>query len=1043
MTRRDALPFALRSLLLLALCALPFATAAAQSSTATLSGTVTDPNGAVVPGVKVTVTDPATRLQRTATTNDGGQFVVPLLPPSTYDLTLERAGFMTAAVNDIVLNVNDERSLAIKMKVGDVSETVNVTDEASLINDSPAVATTVDRQFVANIPLNGRSFQSLVNLSPGVTLTRSDFNEPGQFSVNGQRPSANYFTVDGVGANTGINAVANLSQTAGGTTPAFNAAGGTSSIVSIDAMQEFKIQTSTFAPEFGRTPGAQVQILTRSGTNDFRGTIFEYFRNDALDANDWFANSRNQKKPPLRQNNFGGVFGGPILKDRTFFFFSYEGNRLRLPQTQLTSVPSLASRLAAPQQIRPLLNAYPIPNGANLANGFAEFSSSYSDPSTLDASSIRLDHAFTDKINVFGRYNYVPSSSATRGQSTSLNAVAIGQFKNQTLTLGSTQTLAGSVINEVRFSYTKTEAGIINRLDDFGGATPLDISVFLPASADPDDTFFQVSLGTSVTIPINRHENLQRHFNVVDNLSWIKGSHQIKVGVDYRHLLPLTAPTRYSQAIFFTGLSTAPGGALSGVSSRVLIQGKDPVAFSVSNLSLYAQDTWKVNSRLTLTHGLRWELNPAPRGRGAANEPYTFDNLDNPSQLTLAPRGTPLYETTYGNFAPRIGLAYQLSQKQGRETVLRGGFGLFYDLGYGQIFISTASFPFARSVFLFNVPVPLTTLQATAPTFSTNPPFVNLVIADRNLRLPYSYQWNFSVEQSLGTDQALSASYVAAVGRRLLRREILPPNPRYTNIFINVNTGTSDYHSLQLQFQRRLSKGLQALASYTWAKSLDNASLDSTPSPSATRVDPQLDRGPSDFDVRQAFSAAITYNLPSPRANKPLIKALFDNWSVHAIVIARSATPVNVTVSRTIPDIGTFAFRPDVISNIPLYISDPTFAGGRRINRSAFVIPTALVQGTLGRNSLRGFPLSQLDLALHRQFNVTERLKLQFRAEFFNVLNHPNFADPIGNLTNSLFGQSTQTLGRSLGSGGTNGGFSPLYQIGGPRSIQFVMRLQF
>src|SRR5262245_46746291 len=397
--------------LLFALCALP-AAVYAQSGTATLSGTVSDPNGAVVPGVVVTVTDPATRLQRKTTTNDAGQFTFPLLPPSKYMLTLERQGFMTAAVDDVVLNVDDERSLRIQMKVGDVKEVVNVTGQESLINESAAVGTVVDRQFVENMPLNGRSFQSLIALTPGVVLTKATGNEAGQFSVNGQRANANYFTVDGVGANIGVGLNFLPGQLSGGTVPGLSATGGTNNLVSIDALQEFKIQTSTYAPEFGRTPGAQVSIVTRAGTNSLRGTIFEYLRNDKLDANDWFANKNGQPRSALRQNIFGAVLGGPVRlpkyngRDRTFFFFSYEGQRLLLPQFQITDVPSLTSRQTAMDAMKPYLNAFPLPTSTVVkANGFSEFASGYSNPASVDATSIRIDHAITDRVSLFGRYS--------------------------------------------------------------------------------------------------------------------------------------------------------------------------------------------------------------------------------------------------------------------------------------------------------------------------------------------------------------------------------------------------------------------------------------------------------------------------------------------------------------------------------------------------------------------------------------------------------------------------------------------------------------
>jgi hypothetical protein len=258
-----------------------------------------------------------------------------------------------------MLNVSDQLALKLQLQVGQISESVTIQGSSLIQTESPAVGTVINRQFVANLPLNGRSIQALIELTPGTVLTKGE----GQFSINGQRDNANYFSGDGVGTNVGTRPFPSLGQAAGGTLPAFSALGGTNNLVSVDALQEFRIETSTYAAESGRTPGGQVAIVTRAGTNRFRGTIFDYFRNDALDANDWFANSGGLKKPPLRQNDFGGVVGGPISKDRTFFFFSYEGLRLRQPQVGITPVPSTQARQAAPAPIKPLLNAFPVANG--------------------------------------------------------------------------------------------------------------------------------------------------------------------------------------------------------------------------------------------------------------------------------------------------------------------------------------------------------------------------------------------------------------------------------------------------------------------------------------------------------------------------------------------------------------------------------------------------------------------------------------------------------------------------------------------------------
>jgi hypothetical protein len=313
----------------------------AQSATATITGIITDEKQAVIAKGSITAVNEATRLARRTTSGEGGYFTIPLLPPGNYTLTVEHDGFAPARISGVMLNVGDQRAIQIQLKVGGVGETVEIKGDAG-VQESPAVGTVVDRQFVANLPLNGRSFQSLIALAPGVVQTKASAAAPGQFSVNGQRADANYFTVDGVGANIGHSTFLGMIGNSGGNIPGLTAVGGTNNLVSIDALQEFKIETSTYAPEFGRTPGGQISLVTRSGTNEYHGTLFEYFRNDALDANDWFANSLGQGRSALRQNNFGGVLGGPLRlpkeafgpfaydgRNRTFFFFSYEGQRRR------------------------------------------------------------------------------------------------------------------------------------------------------------------------------------------------------------------------------------------------------------------------------------------------------------------------------------------------------------------------------------------------------------------------------------------------------------------------------------------------------------------------------------------------------------------------------------------------------------------------------------------------------------------------------------------------------------------------------------------
>ena len=1049
----------------------------AQPASAALAGTVMDEAGAVIPAVNITVLNLSTALQRHATTDNRGAYLIPLLPPGRYHMTAERSGFTTVEIRNLVLNTGDQLSLRVKLIVGQIGASVTVIEDPSSLQQSTGISTVVNRNFVENLPLSGRSFQTLFQLSPGVVVTRATFQEQGQFSVNGQRANANYFMVDGVSANVGVSAGAAPGQSAAGTLPALTALGSTSNLVSVDALEEFRMLTSSYAPEFGRTPGAQVSIITRSGGNQFHGSAFDYFRNDVLDASDWFANSRGLRRPAIRQNDFGGVIGGPLVRDRAFFFFSYEGLRLRQPQVTATEVPSLSARALAPASTRPFLDAFPIPNAPETHDGLAGFSASYSDPSSFDAASVRLDTVVNRKMVLFGRYDHAASSTMQRGSTVvpgfsapllvnpaiaqSLNNLSSANLNTDTLTLGTTFSFSARVVNDLRANWSRVRGSTAFSLDNFGGAKSLPAALVFPFSSE--DAGFQLiirgGVNTSLIVGKNVH-NLQRQLNLVDNLSIAGGIHQFKVGIDYRRLTPVYDSVKYNQSVVYSGVTrgatAAPGTALSGVAETVDVFAGAPPRFPVfTNFSAYGQDTALINPRFTLTFGVRWELNPAPdESRG--NHPFTVRQLDNLSAIALAPRGTPLYRTTHNNFAPRIALAYQLSGKPHQELMLRAGLGLFYDLGDGQSAQGFGNvFPFVAVNQFSNVPYPLTPPQNVPPSLTLTPPFGTIVAFDPNLKLPRVTQWNVVFEKALGSSHLLSMGYVAAAGRQLLREDVLlNPNPNFTVIRLSRNAAESSYHAMQIQFARHLARGLQALASYTWSHSIDNASSDSlsrlriTLGPGGPQSLPAFlpgtDRGASDFDVRHSVSAAISYNFPAPTAGT-FGRALLRDWSADGLFRARTATPVNIIVRPDVigENLIVELQRPDLLAEVPLYINDPAVAGGRRINRAAFLVPPLSRQGSLAYNALRGFGVSQIDLALRRQFRWGEHFKLQFRAEVFNVFNHPNFGNPINSLSSSFFGQSTQMLSRSLGTGGINGGLSPIYQIGGPRSVQFSLKALF
>jgi hypothetical protein len=1020
------------------------------AQTGQFAGQVTDPQKAVVPNAEVRIVNQATGIERKAKTSEAGLFTVPYLQPGQYRVYVQASGFETSASQEITLNVGQAAVVNFELKVGSTQQVVTVESGAPLVNTQDAsVSTVVDRRFVGNLPLNGRTFQSLITLSAGTVLipaSGSTQGDQGQFSVNGQRGDANYFTVDGVSANIGVVASGTLGQAGSGAITGYNASGGMNGVVSVDALEEFRIQTSTYAPEFGRSPGAQIQVLTRSGTNDIHGTVFDYLRNDMFDANNWFANHNGNPKPKERQNDFGGVLGGPIMKNRTFFFFSYEGLRLRQPVSSTTQVPSRSARQAAPAGMQPYLNVFPMPTGPDQPNNTAILAASYSNPANLDAVSLRVDHTVSNKVALFARFNHSPSSIALRGGgSTALSVISTTSVNIDTATVGATFNISPRINNEARANYSKTEGATFNRLDSFGGAIPLSASAMFPASAPASKSQFLLSLVglTQGTLNVGKiADNYTRQVNIVDNLSLVVGAHQIKVGVDYRRMFPIFSRSAYSDLASFAGVT----GALTGKATLASITADAGSRYPLfPNLSLYAQDTWRVVPRLTVTYGIRWEFNPPPTEE-KGHTPLVVSGLANPSTATLAPKGAPLWQTSYNNFAPRIGVAYKIFPGAERETVLRSGFGVFYDLGTSDAAEAFSNYPpYIAFNVLPNVAYPLTPAALTPPPLVLTLPVGPGFAFDPHLKLPLTYQWNATLEQGLSKSETLSLSYVGAAGRRLLRRGMIstPSNPVLSSVEEIKNSATSDYDALQARYNRHLSHGLQVLASYTWSHALDIASNDTAYNVSSVLVSPNIDRASSDFDVRHELTGAVTYDFPSPVKAHVLGYVLRD-WAIDSVVTARSATPVNVIAGvDTLGSGQSTISRPDLLPGIPLYLQDSTVAGGRRINRAAFVAPPKGRQGTLSRNALRGFPLSQVDLAVRRNFALTERVHLQYRAELFNIFNHPNFANPLNNIQSSLFGTSTSTLAQSLGAGGITGGLNPLYQVGGPRSVQFALKLMF
>lgn len=1050
----------LRHLLLLSAAAVMPLTA--QEPNATLSGTVLDASGAVVSGATVDVISDAQGTVRHASSGRDGSFTVFPLQPGSYHLLVKGSSFAESRLNAIVLRVGDKVALQVRLAPAGTSASVEVQASAPLVREDGAVSTVIGRQLVENLPLNGRSFQTLVELAPGVVLTPTNVTQGGQFSVNGQRPNANNFVIDGVSANFGINGSATLYETAAGTLPAYSALGGTNNLVSTDALQEFQMQTSSYSAEGGRQPGAQVSIVTRSGTNSLHGNVFDYLRNDYFDANNFFAKRNGLRRPALRQNDFGATLGGPVYlphlydgRNRTFFFVSYEGLRLKQPNvTSPIAVPSVAARNAARGNAfaSAVLNAFPLPTGATITStdpGMAGFVGTYTTPSTLNATSFRLDQHFGDRWNVFGRFNYSTSNSDQRALFAPPNSINRIPNLTRTLTFGVTTLIRPTLVNEFRLNQSRDELGATQMLDGYGGASVPTLSTFVFGSADPTASG-SITIGaqpTYINLGLNA-ANVQRQWNIVDSISLQKGSHSLKAGFDWRRLTPIQYGSAYRQLVTFSNVAAVQNNIVT--SGNIIAANVNALYPVFDDYSAYLQDTWRASQRLTLTYGVRYEVNPAPT-EANGNQPRTITgDVNNPSTLALAPANTSLYSTRYNDFAPRVGVSYKLTPDGG--TTLRAGWGLFYDLG--QAFIgsafSTTNFPFARIISVSNTPITSTALTNPNTTVSLAAPYGRLFAYSRDYNLPYSHEYNLTLDQLLSRADRFSVAYVGSTGRRLgriasLRTAVL--NPSFTRIDYDNNDGRSNYNALQLQFEHRLSHGLQALVSYSWSKSLDIVSDETIVNlqASSTRLDINRDYGPSSFDVRHQFSGSLSYNIPTPIHNA-FGRAITEGWGLDLFGVLRSAAPVNILTNTDPFGLGlTTVSRPNLVAGQPLYLYGATTAipGGRRFNKAAFSTPAAGQQGTLGRNLLRGFGSGQLDLSARRNFRFYREANAQLRLDAFNVMNRANFADPTGVLTDTNFGVATQMQNSGLGSAGISSGFNPLYQRGGPRSLQLSLKLNF
>ncbi len=1061
-------------------CLLP--SAVAQTETGTITGRVIDPSGAVVPNALLHLISIDRGTGTSAKTNKSGIYVIPSVQPGHYRMQVEHDGFKVADLVGLTVNVQDNLEENFRLEVGSQSESVTVNGSGANINTTDAaVGTVIDREFVEDLPMNGRSFQSLVLLSPGTVTNTPQIgsgtpagNNQGEYSVNGMRNDANSFMVDGASASNAPS-VTSAAGSAGMLSSA-TILGTTQAMLPLDAMQEFRITTSTYSAEYGRQPGAQISFRSRSGSKEYHGTAYDYLRNSAFDANNWFNTYSTTPiaTPAEHQNDFGGTIGGPVwiprlfpAKDRVFFFFAYEGLRLTQPQAaSIYYVPSNGTyntgtytnakyknlRANAPAVLQPVLNGFPLPNCStaqdpqcvDYGDGGSPYLASAQSTGAIDSVNARIDYQILSSMRLFARYQDTTSNAlndSIGGPYTS-NLVA----RNRVYLLGVDNTFGASISNELRLQYSPAVYKTVATPSSTGGAVPFNLYAAngLPSGAGEQEVF--LDLPNQALMLQQSYGSQQFQPNATDAVSWTHGRHFFKAGADYRQTTAYYGDGDLSRGPYAGFTYTTAAKVLSNQASGKTVNylRTDP---TTKNLGLYVQDQWRILPQLSLSLGLRWDLLPPPSVSGAPMYGYT-GNVNDPASLGVSRPNAPLYKTTYTDFAPRFGAAWTINTHAGRELVLRAGAGLFYDgIALNSLFGNGDGVGTATTVTFTASPFPFTAAQILAPVaIPPTPPYNFIYYPDNQIVPPSAIQWNVSLEQAVGEKQSVTIGYVASQGQKLThyqRYNLSKINPLFVDVYLYQNGPGSNYNSLQVKYQRQMVHGLQALASYTWAHTIDWASTDDQTNIATF----PLVRGNSNFDVRHNFTAALVYNLPTHYSNR-IENVLLGRWNADLWFVARSAFPyMPVGPAITDPLSGSVESGQLNYNGKNPYVYKRGIPGGRQIDPTVFSVTTStLAPGNAPRNFLRGFGEAQSNLAVQRSFPLYERSQLEFRAEAFNLFNHPTFgkvSTTCGTSTNGkacnspIMGQATNTLSAALG------GLSSLHQQGGPRSLQFMLKLHF
>lgn len=989
-------------------------------STATLSGTVTDPSGAVVPDARITVHSLATGIERSAVTDNAGVYVVPSLEPGDYQVQAAASGFSLFTVKKVTLSVDQRVTVNMALAVGSAGETVQVEGTSSQIETTTmTVGQVIDRNTVQNIPLNGRHFLDLTVLTPGgvVAPTAGSLTATSRglgansFITAGNREDTVNFQINGVNLNDMVQNQITFQP-------------------SIDTTNEFKINNSTFSAEYGRSSGSIVNVSTRSGTNSFHGEAFDYFRNEALDARNYFnrgtpfVTGTAASKAPLKRNNFGGAIGGPIWRDHTFFFFSYEGLRQRQGLLQNSTVFSAAQRATVQQLGKPAANALlPLVPIANDPTGthYIQFTPG---PVQINQYTGDVLHQFRPSDQLHGFYAF-QSDVRTEPNLQGNTIPGFGDHRaahRQVLTLNWTHIFNPNFVNEARLGFNRisitfTPNTLLNPADyHLGTGTTGNVGI-------PQITITDVgglNFGGPAGFPQGRNDT----YGVFsDAATYLKGRHTIKFGGEYRRFVNanFTSDTGTMTYNTFVNFSNDLANAYS-VTPNVLSN-----RLYVNAIGVFAQDNFKLNPHLTLEYGLRFEWNGTPTE--GENRLVNFF----PATSTLVQTGTQglgaVYKQNY-NVDPRLGFAWDIFGTA--KSVVRGGFSLMSDQPSTNAVTPLAgNAPFTSAVNYSSATAPIPVGTAYSSAAATG---LAVSSIDPNFRNGYIQSFNLNLQQQLPAGVVVQAGYYGSLGRHLrVRLNQNQPNASGVRPFPTISTnsliaagrpsavnfseassaGSSNYNAMWLTATKDMTHGLQFNVTYDWSKSMDLNSLGSQGGNTlADSTNPRLNYGPSDFDTRNHISGTAIYNLPF-KGNR-----LVEGYALSTIVQYQTGNPVNLTNTSTFTGISGVIrpnlVGPNVTRKVQTAITNVTFIQST-VCPSTGITPTCSYQntsnsqGTMSRNMIYGPGFADVDLSGEKDTKITERLSFKLRVDAFDILNHPNFAQPSGSTTSSSFGQISAT----------------------------------